>query len=245
MDTYHAICDNVNPGLFTKAAQGEVEWTEPDLVRAMELWKSLFDEGIMQDGALGIQQYPEANNLFMSQQAAMIMMGSWYSFNAIPENMKATMEAASSTDEPFTMIPIDFPDIAGTGNVGSLVGDLDYATAVSAKSENAEAATTFAVWLGASEEGQQIIADSLNMVPALKGITPNWDVVELGKPRKAERSNSRVFGHCRRPQHRARFADINADMNQAMMDVLAAVASGTMTPEDACASLAQSQAEFS
>ena len=34
-----------------------------------------------------------------------------------------------------------------------------------------------------------------------------------------------------------RFADINADLNQAMMDVLAGVASGTMTPEQGAAEL--------
>lgn len=103
MDTFHAICDNVNPGDFQKAALGEIEWTEDTFVTALGLWKSLFDEGIMQPGALGVQQYPEANNLFLSQQAAMVMMGSWYTMNALPGTMKANMESASSTDEPFTM----------------------------------------------------------------------------------------------------------------------------------------------
>ena len=107
MDTWHAICDNVEPGMFTKACRGEVEWTDETFIKALDLWKSLFDEGIMQEGALGIQQYPEANNLFMSQKAAMVMMGSWYTQNTLPNTMRAAMEAASCTDDPFTMIPID------------------------------------------------------------------------------------------------------------------------------------------
>ena len=237
MDTYHAICDNVQPGVFTKAARGEAEWTDPALVRGLELWKSLFDEGIMQEGALGLMQYPEANNLFMSQKAAMVMMGSWYTSNTLPDTMKAAIESASSTAEPFTMIPINFPDIAGTGNVGSMFGDLDYATAVSAKSENLEAATAFAVWLGTSQEGQQTIADSLNVVPSLKSATPNWDVVKLVNPEKQNAAVQEYLANATSGGDNPRFAAINADLNQAMMDVLAGVASGTMTAADGAAHL--------
>lgn len=237
MDTYHAICDNVQPGVFTKAARGEAEWTDPALVRGLELWKSLFDEGIMQEGALGLMQYPEANNLFMSQKAAMVMMGSWYTSNTLSDTMKAAIESASSTAEPFTMIPINFPDIAGTGNVGSMFGDLDYATAVSAKSENLEAATTFAVWLGTSQEGQQTIADSLNVVPSLKSATPNWDVVKLVNPEKQNAAVQEYLANATSGGDNPRFAAINADLNQAMMDVLAGVASGTMTAADGAAHL--------
>lgn len=238
MDTFHAICDNVAPGMFMKACRGEVEWTDPTFVTALELWKSLFDEGIMQDGALGLMQYPEANNLFMSQKAAMVMMGSWYTSNTLPGTMKTAIESASSTEEPFTMIPINFPDIAGTGHTGSMFGDLDYATAVAANSDNIEAATTFAVWLGTSQEGQQIIADSLNVVPSLKSATPNWDVVKLVNPEKQNEVARSYLENAMATADNTRFADINADMNQAMMDVLAGVASNTMTPADGAAELA-------
>lgn len=243
MDTFHAIADNVSPGTFTKASRGEVEWTDSSIVRALELWKALFDEHIMQDGALGLQQYPEANNLFLSQKAAMVMMGSWYTSNTLPGTMKAAMESASSTDDPFTMIPIDFPDIAGTGNVGSMFGDLDYSTAVAVNSKNRNAATTFAVWLGTSQTGQQIIADSLNVVPSLKSATPNWDKVALVNPEKQNDAIKSYYEKAMSTGDNPRFAGINADMNQAMMDVLAGVASGTMTPEQGAQQLAEVQAD--
>ncbi len=239
MDTYHAICDNVAPGVFTQACRGEVSWTDPALVRGLELWKSLFDEGIMQDGALGLMQYPEANNLFMSQQAAMVMMGSWYTMNATPDTMRAAMESASSTADPFTMIPINFPDIAGTGNVGSMFGDLDYGTAVAASSENLDAAIAFAVWLCTSTEGTQVIANSLNVVPSLKSATPDWNVVELVNPEKQEAAIKDYLANATSGGDNPRFADINADLNQAMMDVLAGIASGTLTPADGAAQLQQ------
>ena len=185
----------------------------------------MFDEGIMQKGALGMMQYPEANNLFMSQKAAMVMMGSWYTMNCLPDTMKANMEAASSTDAPFTMIPINFPDIAGTGNVGYMFSDIDYANGVAASSADVEAATKFCVWLGASEEGQQLIADSLNLVPVLKSVTPDWNSVVLTNPEKQNEAVQEYLENCVNNAENPRFGSISADLNEQLSQVLAGVAS--------------------
>ena len=241
IDTIHAIADNVEPGTFVKATRGEVPWTDPSIVEAFGLWQQLFDEGIMQPGALGQNQYPEANNEFMSQRAAMVMMGTWYSQYLIPDVMRSAMEAAGSTEDPFTMLPIDFPDIAGTGNTGSLFGDVDYGQGVSANSENVGAATTFAVWLGTSEAGQQVIADSLNLIPALTAVTPNWDDVELVNPDAQADPMKSLVERASAVTDAPRFATINADMNQALMTALAKVAAGESTPEQATEELKAAQ----
>ncbi|MGX8704978.1 MAG: ABC transporter substrate-binding protein [bacterium] len=243
MDTFHAICDNINPGQFTRACRGEVEWTDETFITGLNIWKSLFTEGIMQPGALGIQQYPEANNTFLAQKAAMVMMGSWYTMNTLPDTMRANMEAASSVDEPFTMIPINFPDLAGTGNVGYMFSDIDYATAVAAAGANVDAATKFAVWLGASGEGQQLIADSLNVVPVLKSATPNWDTVQLVNPEAQNEAVKVYIENAMSNADNPRFGDISADLNSAMMDVLAGVATDMLTPEAGAEYLAEVQAE--
>ena len=171
--------------------------------------------------------------------AAMVMMGSWYTMNALPGTMKANMESASSTDEPFTMIPINFPDIAGTGNVGSMFCDIDYATAVPATAANQDASVKFAVWLGTSEAGQQIIADSLNVVPVLKTAVPNWDNIELVNPEAQNEAIQEYLANAVDQPENARFGNISADLNSAMMDVLAGVASDTMSVEDGLAQLAE------
>lgn len=243
IDTFHAIADNVSPGTFTKATRGEVKWTNPSILKALELWKGLFNDGIMQKGALGIQQYPDANNLFMSQKAAMIMMGSWYTMDAEPQNMKAAISSASSTKKPFTMIPINFPDIAGTGHTGSMFGDLDYANAVSAKSKDIKAATTFAVWLGTSKSGQQMVANSLNVIPTLKSVTPDWNNVQLVNPKEQAKPIKTYIKNAMASSDNPRFAGINADMNQALMDVLSGVAAGQISPKDGVAQLAKTQAK--
>ncbi|MDR1236946.1 MAG: ABC transporter substrate-binding protein [Propionibacteriaceae bacterium] len=241
IDTVHAIADNVAPGNFVKATKGELDWTDPSLVKAFELWKKLFDEGIMQDGALGQMQYPEAHNGFMSGKYAMVMMGTWYLQFLSPDVMKAAMEGAGSTDEPFTMMPIYFPDIAGTGHTGSLFGDVDYGQAVSINSQNKGPATTFALWLGTSDAGQQAIADSLNLIPALKKITPDWNNVKLVNEAKQAEPTKALVQAASAVTDAPRFATINADMNQALMDALAEIAAGKATPQQAAETLKTQQ----
>ena len=179
--------------------------------------------------------------MFMAQDAAMVMMGTWYTRTSCPTSCAPAMEAAGSTDEPFTMLPIAFPDIAGTGNTGSLFGDVDYGQGVSAKSSNQEAATAFALWMGTSEKGQQVIADSLNLIPALKSITPNWDNVELVNPEVQEEPVKDLIAQASAVTDSPRFETINADMDDALQDALTKVADGTSTPEEATADLQDAQ----
>ena len=233
MDTFEAIADNVEPGLYIKASKGEVPWTDPKLVTAMGLWKSLFDDGIMQEGAVGLQQYPDANNAFMAGKYAMVMMGTWYTQYAVKDSMVAAMEAAGvGSPTPITLTPIPFPDLAGTGHTGSMFGDADYGLAVSAKSKQQAAATTFALWLTTSTTGQQAVANTLNDIPALKGVTPQWDQIDLVNPAKqkaALQSYTTSAGAATEP----RFATVSADLNTAFRDALVGVASGDKTAAQA------------
>jgi raffinose/stachyose/melibiose transport system substrate-binding protein len=237
MDTFEAISENVEPGLYVQATEGEVPWTDERFVQAMEIWKSLFDEGIMQEGAIGLQQYPDANNQFMAGKSAMVMMGTWYTQYAVKDSMIAAMEAAGvANPEPFAITPADFPDLAGTGSTGSLFGDADYGIAVSGKTDQADAATTFALWLGTSESGQQAVANTLNNIPSLKGITPQWDQIDLVDPaRQLEplQQFTERAGEATAP----RFATVSADLNSAFEDALIGVASDDMSIDEALAGL--------
>lgn len=244
MDTFEAIMENVEPGAYVEASKGERPYTDDVFVQGMEIWKSLFDEGIMQEGAIGLQQYPDANNAFMSGQYGMVMMGSWYTQYAVRDSMVAAMEAAGvGSPEPITITPIQFPDLAGTGNAGSMFGDADYGLAVSAASDQQDAATTFALWLGTSEAGQQAVANTLNNIPALKGIAPQWDQIDLVDAERqtdALQAYSEIAGQATQP----RFASVSADLNAAFRDALIGVASGDLSIDEALQLLqAQQDAE--
>ena len=241
MDTFAAIMENIEPGLYQRAALGEASYTEGEtgakFAQGLEIWKSLFDDGIMQPGATGLQQYPDANNEFFAGNAAMVMMGSWYTQYAVQGANLAAQEAAGvANPEPMTILPIDFPDLAGTGNVGHMFGDADYGLAVSARSRNQAAATTFAVWLTTSEAGQQAIANTLNNIPALYGIAPNWDDIELVDP-EVQADVLSAYTEQAAAATEPRFAAVSAELNSGFRDTLGEVAEGRMSIDAAQAHL--------
>jgi ABC-type glycerol-3-phosphate transport system substrate-binding protein len=236
-DTLQAITDNVAPGVWEKALSGQTPWTDPAIVKALTIWKRMFDDGIMQEGALGTQQYPDANNGFMSGKYAMVMMGTWYMQYSTEEGSTAAISGAGVADpKPFTQLAIAFPDVAGTGHVGALFGDADFGLAVSKRSKAINAATTFATWMGTSKEGQQAVADILNDIPALVGAQPNWDAVKLVDPatqRPALEKLIKDAGASSEP----RLATVSADLQTAIGVASTTVAGGKATPEEAAATL--------
>ena len=233
MDTFEAIVENIAPDLYTQAAQGKVKWTDPRFAQAMNIWKSLFDDGIMQTGAVGLQQYPDANNLFLSGKYAMVMMGSWYTSNTVKETMVNGMTAAGvSNPTPITILPIPFPDLAGTGKSGTMYGDADYGLAVSAKSTQQEAATAFAVWIATSQAGQQVVANTLNLIPALKGVGAQWDQINLVNPAKQLKA-LQDYQTKAESSISQRLGDVSTDLNTAFRDALIGMATGQKTADQA------------
>jgi maltose-binding protein MalE len=122
--------------------------------------------------------------------------------------------------------------VAGTGHTGSYFGDADYGLAVSAKSDQQAAATTFATWLTTSQAGQQAVADTLNDIPALKGVTPQWDTIDLVSPEK-QRDALQAYTEKAGAGTEPRFASVSADLNSAFRDALIGVASGEVAIPDA------------
>jgi hypothetical protein len=65
----------------------------------------------------------------------MVMMGTWYMQYSTPAGLTGAISAAGvGKPKNFTMVPISFPDVAGTGHTGALYGDSDYGLAVNGKS---------------------------------------------------------------------------------------------------------------
>jgi raffinose/stachyose/melibiose transport system substrate-binding protein len=180
-DTLQSITNSVQPGLWTAASRGDAKWNSPGIVKALTIWKGLFSDGIMEPGSLGVQQYPDANNEFLTGKYAMIMMGTWYTANVTKSGMTTALQAAGiSNPKPFPVLPIAFPNVAG--NSSAMYGDADYGLAVYNKSKNIAAAETFAKWLATSTSGQQYVANQLEDLPSLKAVTPNYAAAGIVNP---------------------------------------------------------------
>jgi ABC-type glycerol-3-phosphate transport system substrate-binding protein len=236
-DTLQAIANSVEPGLWTKASKGEAKWNDPGMVKTLDLWQQLFKRGIMQDGAVGYQQYPDANNDFLTGKYAMVMMGTWYTQYSTEKAMTAALSAAGVKGaKPFPILPVQFPDVAQAGNVGEMFGDADYGLAVSTKAKDKAAAETFATWLATSKAGQQAVADQLNDVPALKGVQPDFEKIKFvdnasqGGPVKDLLAK---VGTVTQP----RFALLNQDVQDAIFQAATSTATGKSTPQEAADTL--------
>jgi raffinose/stachyose/melibiose transport system substrate-binding protein len=243
-DTLQAISDDIAPGVWAKAIKGQVPWTSPVIVKALTIWKQMFSDGIMESGALGVQQYPDANNDFLSGKAAMVMMGTWYMQNTTKAGMSAGISGAGvAHPQDFTALPIPFPDVAGTGHPGALYGDSDYGLAVNSKSANQAAATTFAVWLGTSTAGQQQVANALDDIASLKGVVPNWSNIDLVDPSMQKPALSKLITNAATSSE-PRLATVSPNLQLAIGTASTTVASGSATPAAAAATLAAAAAKM-
>jgi ABC-type glycerol-3-phosphate transport system substrate-binding protein len=239
-DTLQAIANSVEPGFWTRASKGEAKWNEPAMVKTLDIWKQLFSRGIMQEGAVGYQQYPDANNDFLTGKYAMVMMGTWYTQYSTEKAMTAALKAAGvSGAKPFPIVPIQFPDVAQAGNTSEMFGDADFGLAVSTKAKNKAAAETFVTWMTTSTVGQQAVADQLNDVPALKGIEPNFEEIKFVDPAVQEAKVKDLLAKVA-PVSQPRFALLNQDVQDAIFQAATSVATGKATPEEAANTLQKS-----
>ena len=238
-DTLQSIANSVQPGLWTNASKGKAKWNDPGMVQTLSIWKQLFTDGIMQSGAVGTQQYPDANNAFLTQKYAMVMMGTWYTQYTTKDLMQAGISAAGVANaKPFTMLPITFPDVAGKGNTSAMYGDADYGLAVYGKSKNKSASETFVKWMTTSTTGQQIVANQLDDIPSVKSIKPNFSNIQFVDQSAQTDMVQRYMQHAQTVTQ-PRESLLSADVQNAILAAATSVATGSATAQRAADTLQQ------
>lgn len=169
VDVYLQLADQTAPSIFYQAETGKISFTDPGLVKAMQVWADMFlKDKLFQEGAFAMTQYPEAVAMFYANKAAMIPLGSW-------------------TLEEFTRYPdaatdwgiFRFPSLEPGTPVSRPVGGVDAAWGLSplASGEKKEAAWKF-IQFYTAEEGQRIYTDHLCDLSAQKGFAPRIKLPE-------------------------------------------------------------------
>ena len=140
-----------DPDWVIKRTAGEVSFSEDNVVAAANKWKQFVDEGLVDDGALGVA-YDGATNAFLDGEAAMYMMGSWW------------LGAAGQADFPVGVFP--FPSDSGDVVVPLHVGGN---LSVSALAEDVDRAMQFAQNWHTDPEVSRFLIESDGLFVYVKG----------------------------------------------------------------------------
>ncbi|MFT3887766.1 MAG: extracellular solute-binding protein [Arachnia sp.] len=224
------IANNINPGLPYRAESGEDSWTNPDIVKALEYWQKLFTDGIAQSGAIGLDAYPSGANQFEAGNAAMIPLGAWWIQQSDPT--KADIPELSQGMQGF--MPFLFPTIPGGAAESQLVGGMDVGLGISKNTANPDLACKVLTEFIAGKPAQKLI-NTMNDVPAVEGLTPETFTSDRQK------EIWELFMNDWLPNTKYSRYFKSPEMDQAVGDALAAVATGDKTPADAAADIQKAQ----
>ncbi len=110
LDMWMNIANDISVEKLYSAIAGATPFTDPALVESFATWKSLFDEGVFQDGALGVNMYSDTTDLFDRQGSIpMITNGSWV-INSYPrrEGDVELDQTFNGGEHPHTVINMDW-----------------------------------------------------------------------------------------------------------------------------------------
>ena len=232
IDVYQSIINQISPGLFYKAIAGQADFSSAEFVKAFDVWKSFFTDGIFQEGALGATAYPDANDAFHKGQAALMINGTWQNADTTKKTLASYAKTyGDSFDKNTVFMPYFFPQVVEGGTTGTLFGGPDVGFAVSSSTKVKDAAETFVTWLTASEEGQKLMATTVQQ-PSLASVP--LDMTDVLTPAQVEALQKQ--GPALKNMVGARQIQ-NADVQTALGDALSAVASGQQTAAQAAASV--------
>lgn len=227
-DLFLQIADQTAPGQFYKieAANGKESFVTPGLVKAMDIWKEMFTAGVFQKGAMGEHAYPNAVNDFNDGKGAMIPLGSWNLGELLP-NLKPPIPLAKYFGAEL------FPQIPGAAKAVAL-GGVDVCSGID---KNATPAEQRAAWKFLASltqgAGENVYANTLSDLPGKAGLIPSVF-------RQAYPNALPLFKQSVNWMTDSTFRYVtNPNLNTALINALAAVATGQQTAQSALEALNQ------
>jgi multiple sugar transport system substrate-binding protein len=83
------LARSAGPDFYNKLVQGEANYTDPEVVAAMTIWKEMIDKGYFTDPGISLGTADNAIlPLFQGGEVAMIPLGDWYSATLVGAGME-------------------------------------------------------------------------------------------------------------------------------------------------------------
>lgn len=171
LDIFMILANDLAQDALYEAIEGNVSWTHDGLVQALDYWQRLFEDEIVQTGAVGLNMYMEANEIWVDGRAPLHVNGSWEMGIFNPEAGLPGYDEFMSDDRTVAR----FPDVSGDGVPAPVVSSPDVIWAINRNSTSPEAAWDFIRYI-VFEEGQQLMVDRLAFFPVKIGMQPSIDL---------------------------------------------------------------------
>ncbi|SEQ65916.1 extracellular solute-binding protein [Piscibacillus halophilus] len=213
---YMYLADRIGgPTLLTDAINGDANFTDDAFVNAANEIQSLVDKGAFVKGFNGLGDQ-EAKSMFMNEQAAMYLIGSWDLPNYTTSE-DVPQEFRDSIDY------FKFPTVDGNGDVDSFVGGPGVGLFVSENSEVKDEAKAF-VQFFVEQWGEEAVQEA-GVIPATKVDTDEVDLHQMYIDVLDDLSNASNI---------TLFADVqmSPDAAQKHLDLIQGLFGAEVTPEE-------------
>ena len=163
LDVYINIASDINAEKFFAALEAEASFADPEMVQALAIWQKCFKDGVFQDGALGVNVYPDMSDLFETEQGGpMCANGSW---------MCGGIDIWGVEGVSYEVFTIDWNM---DGKPAPVAPAVDVVVCVNKETENLDAAWKFFSWF-VDEGAQYMIDGKLQYLPAKAGVDIKGD----------------------------------------------------------------------
>lgn len=223
IDTWLNIANDINTQMVYDAIDGKASFTEPDMVKAFEIWQSLFTSGIFQDGCIGVNMYNDTTDLWEYGEAALALNGSWASglYVVSDEEKYEVFNHEGADHDAFLM------DWDNDGDTAGIQASIDVVLCMNANSEHKDEVWEFIDFM--LHYGQDILINkALQYFPSRTDLV--LDVAGLSEDGTEslnyiiDQSKTNIAGYREMAY---------ADLKQAICEALKALGTGEMTPEEA------------
>jgi raffinose/stachyose/melibiose transport system substrate-binding protein len=216
MDYYLSIAASLDKEALYAALEGTGEWTDPALVEAFEIWSGFFEDGVVQEGAIGAATYSDTYDLFTQGKAAFFANGSWNL-----DMYVNSLDRIAGYDIDAIALPVP-----GAENGAPITGDVSGIVVVNKASKNKAAAYQLASYMSRGD-GAQVLLDAFLDFPVTNdGKTPTAAPEESKTARASIEKliEDKLAGYRQVPL---------ASVSEALSAALAGVATGDVTGEEA------------
>ena len=235
IDTWMNIAADINTEKLYSAIEGEIPFTDEDLVQSFQIWQNCFTDGVFQDGALGVGMYTDSTDMYQKEGSIpMILNGSW-ALGAYMDSDEQSQEVYNSEGANHKIFLMDWNN---DGKIAPVEEAVDVSLAINNQSKVKDAAWTFVDWM-IHEGADTLVNGQLQYMPARNDMELNVEGLNENGTENleycVEQGKNNVGGYREMAY---------AELKETISNELTELALGDVTPEEAAETIeAASQAQ--